>query len=126
MSNISIQDFESTITHLVNAGVKDNSKGKPMENWIQKTFSLESKSSRITNDGALKNRVSDPFRHEKSIVVFVCKDDLWTRKQSIILEHIETFKYPKLETVLILTESTPFVYEKLMVYKKVWKKLKKN
>ena len=118
MSNISIQDFESTITHLVNAGVKDNSKGKPMENWIQNTFSLESKSSRITNDGALKNRVSDPFRHEKSIVVFVCKDDLWTRKQSIILEHIETFKYPKLETVLVLTEGAPFVYEKLMVYKK--------
>ncbi|MBR1387735.1 MAG: hypothetical protein IJ553_04965 [Alloprevotella sp.] len=118
MSNISIQDFESTITHLVNAGVKDNSKGKPMENWIQSTFSLESKSSRITNDGALKNRVSDPFRHEKSIVVFVCKDDLWNRKQSIILEHIETFKYPKLETVLVLTEGTPFVYEKLMVYKK--------
>lgn len=118
MSNINIQEFESTITHLVNAGVKDNSKGKPMENWIQKTFFLESKSSRITNDGALKNRVSDPFRHEKSIVVFVCKDDLWARKQSIILEHIETFKYPKLETVLVLTEGTPFVYEKLMVYKK--------
>lgn len=118
MSNINIQEFESTITHLVNADVKDNSKGKPMENWIQKTFFLESKSSRITNDGALKNRVSDPFRHEKSIVVFVCKDDLWARKQSIILEHIETFKYPKLETVLVLTEGTPFVYEKLMVYKK--------
>ena len=118
MSNINIQEFESTITHLVNADVKDNSKGKPMENWIQKTFFLESKSSRITNDGALKNRVSDPFRHEKSIVVFVCKDDLWARKQSIILEHIETFKYQKLETVLVLTEGTPFVYEKLMVYKK--------
>lgn len=118
MNDINIQEFESTITHLVNAGVKDNSKGKPMENWIQSTFALESKSSRITNDGALKNRVSDPFRHEKSIVVFVCKDDLWTKKQSIILEHIETFKYSKLETVLVLSEGSPFVYEKLMVFKK--------
>lgn len=117
MNDINIQEFENTITHLVNAGVKDNSKGKPMENWIKNTFSLESKSSRITNDGALKNRVSDPFRHEKSIVVFVCKGDLWDKKQSIILEHIETFKYSKLETILVLSEGTPFVYEKLMVFK---------
>lgn len=118
MSSANIQNFESTITHLVNAGVKDNSKGKLMEDWIKSTFSLESKSSRITNDGALKNRVSDTFRHEKSIVVFVCKDDLWKRKQSVILAHIDTFKYPNLETVLVLTEGNPLIYEKLMVYKK--------
>ena len=114
MSNINIQDFEATITHLVNAGVKDNSKGKPMENWIMANFELESKSSRITNDGALKNRVSDPFRHEKSIVVFVCKDDLWDKKKNIILEHIETFKYPTLQAILVMSESQPFKYEKLL------------
>lgn len=118
MNNINIQDFEATITHLVNAGVKDNSKGKPMENWIMANFELESKSSRITNDGALKNRVSDPFRHEKSIVVFVCKDDLWEKKKNIILEHIETFKYPKLQAILVMSESQPFKYEKLMVFQK--------
>lgn len=118
MSNINIQDFEATITHLVNAGVKDNSKGKLMENWIMANFELESKSSRITNDGALKNRVSDPFRHEKSIVVFVCKDDLWDKKKNIILEHIETFKYPTLQAILVMSESQPFKYEKLMVFQK--------
>lgn len=118
MNNINIQDFESSIEHLVNAPVKDNSKGKPMEEWIKTNFKLESKSSRITNDGALKNRVSDPFRHEKSIVVFVCKDDLWEKKKDIILEHIETFKYPKLQTVLVMSESKPFKYEKLMVFRK--------
>ena len=48
MSNINIQDFEATITHLVNAGVKDNSKGKPMENWIMANFEAPLISKKMT------------------------------------------------------------------------------
>ena len=112
MEEITIESFENTIDYLVNASQKSNTKGNKMKEWFMSNFQIEAGVSHTTDNRAITNRISEQFRYNPSVVVFVCSSDL---NIQTLVKNIQNSAYEKLECVLILSNTKPYKYINLFV-----------
>lgn len=115
MADITLKSFEDAIDSLLTASPRNSNKGKLLKEWFYASFNKKATVSHVKEDKQIGNRVSEQFKHKKPIVVFVCDSHV---NRSSLIKKIKQQQYSRLNIVVIMSDTKPYVYEQLFVRSK--------
>lgn len=124
MNNISQESFSATLDALLQANPHARNKGDVFKDWIEDNFKTEARISHIKEQRQTTNRVSEQFRYDNPIVVFVCDSVV---KRETLIQYVLERSYRNLQNVAIIgvtasgkdtDEKNVYTYEHLLVFHK--------
>lgn len=121
-STITIASFNDTLKALLDSNAHARNKGDEFKAWCTLSFRQEARISHIKEQRQTTNRVSEQFRYDNPIVVFVCDPVV---KRDVLTQYVLDRAYANLENVAIIGATDPkgdgnyvYTYERLIVFKR--------
>lgn len=122
MAEITIKSFNETLDALLDANPHARNKGDVFKDWVDECFNTDARISHIREQRQTTNRVSEQFRYDNPIVVFVCDDVV---KRETLIQYVLDRSYRNLENVAIVgvkssedgeEKKNIYTYEYLLVF----------
>lgn len=123
MSEITKQSFIESLDALLRANPHARNKGDVFKEWCFNSFGMNAQISHIREQRQTTNRVSEQFRYDNPIVVFVIDNEV--NRDTLVKYVLERF-YKNLQTVAVIgasetsdgTNQFNYTFEKLLVFQK--------
>lgn len=123
MSEITKQSFINTLTALLSANPHAKNKGDIFKEWCLESFKTNAQISHIREQRQTTNRVSEQFRYDNPVVVFVIDNNV---NRDTLEKYVLERSYKNLQTVAIIGASKNnnenqdfnYTFERLLIFQK--------